>query len=316
MERQNRPRPLTLPSPQTPSFLSSLAYHSTVSAGPLPAWSTNRRHRATIRRTFVSLSNSAAIILIALVVIIGTLTWFLVRSVTTAATSTSSPLSQIPDGHPPIQITVPHLNTDPAQVDIPSSGRRLHEANSTLNFERIFAINLPSRLDRKDLLTVMAKYTDLSITIVPGVSTIADSAIPPPRMPGSLRIEEYRVWRAHANVWRRVVEDGLSTALVLEDDNDWDVNLKEQIPRILTALEEIRLMPRRLDEGEGVVRGGPRVEEWDILYLGTCFEMATLSDKQGRQTVVPIPSDGENVASHNYNWVHTKFPRKRSLFWW
>jgi len=149
---------------------------------------------------------------------------------------------------------------------------------------------------------------------VPGVSTIVDSALPPPRTPGSLRIEEYRVWRAHANVWRRVIEEGLSTALVLEDDNDWDVNLKEQIPRILGALEEIREIPTRLDEGEGVVRGGPRVEEWDILYLGTCFETATLSDKQGRRTVIPIPSDGENVASHNYNWVHTKFPAKRCLW--
>jgi len=312
MERQNRPRPLTLP-PQTPSFLSSLAYHNIASAGPLPAWTTNRRHRSTIRRTFDSIDSSAVIILIALVVITGTFTWFLVHGITTATTSTSFSLSQTPNDHPLIQVTASHLNTDTTRVDTPSSGRRLHEANSTLNFERIFAINLPSRLDRKDLLTVMAKYTDLSITIVPGVSTIADSAIPPRRTPGSLRIEEYRVWRAHANVWRRVIEDGLSTALVLEDDNDWDVNLKEQIPRILTALDEIRLVPRRLDEGEGVVRGGPRVEEWDILYLGTCFEMATLSDKQGRQTVVPIPSDRENVASHNYNWVHTEFPRKRSL---
>ena len=153
----------------------------------------------------------------------------------------------------------------------------------------------------------MSSYANLSITIVPGVKSVAENALPAPRTPGDLRPEEYAVWRAHANVWRKVLEDGLTTALVLEDDNDWDVNLKEQVPRILDALEEIRT-PRPRVEGEGVVRGGQELEGWDILYLGSCMETAMTSDTRGRKVVVPIPSDRENVAAHNYNWVLSPRP--------
>jgi hypothetical protein len=266
--------------------------------GPLPVWAPGHtRRRGPLRRSCISLSNPTALTLIALFVITGTLTWLLVHGTTTA--NTSSPLSQLPDDMPQIQI--PTIRQEVDMVSQTTVSLRT-EANSTLNFEKIFAINLPSRLDRKDLLTVMARYTNLSVTIVPGVSSIADNALPPPRTAGALRPEEYRVWRAHANVWRRVIEEGLSTALVMEDDNDWDRNLKEQVPRVMEALEDIRAVVRR-DDGEGVVRGGPAVEEWDLLYLGTCWEAATLADRTGRRTMVPIPSDRENVAPHNYNWV-------------
>ena len=192
------------------------------------------------------------------------------------------------------------VSTENLNVVTHSEERRV--ANSTLNFQQIFAINLPSRLDRRDLLTVMATYTNISVTIMPGVRSLAENALPPPRTPGSLRMEEYAVWRAHANIWRKVIEDGLETALILEDDNDWDLNLKDQIPRILNALEEIRAVTP-LDEGDGVVRGHQAMEQWDILYLGSCWEQATLTDKKNRKTVIPIPSDRENVAAHNYNWV-------------
>ena len=158
----------------------------------------------------------------------------------------------------------------------------------------------------------MSSYANLSITIVPGVKSVAENALPAPRNPGDLRPEEYAVWRAHANVWRKVLEDGLTTALVLEDDNDWDVNLKEQIPRILDALEEIRI-PRPRVEGEGVVRGGQELESWDILYLGSCMETAMTSDARGRKVVVPIPSDRENVAAHNYNWVTLALPHAKLI---
>lgn len=33
-------------------------------------------------------------------------------------------------------------------------------------------------------------------------------------------------WRAHVDAWQRVVSERLSTALILEDDTDWDVDVK------------------------------------------------------------------------------------------
>jgi len=240
---------------------------------------------------------------LALLIVTGTLTWLLVRG---AGNNISSPLSQLPNApnRRPDHLSSSSPDSSQNETLVPAvpESRGPAIANETLNFEKIFAINLPSRLDRKDHLTLMSRYANLSITIVPGVKSVAENALPAPRMPGTVRPEEYGVWRAHANVWRRVLEDGLSTALILEDDNDWDVNLKEQVPRILDALEEIRT-PHPRDEAAAVVRGGQEVEGWDILYLGSCMETAMTTDPQGRKVVVPIPSDRENVAAHNYNWV-------------
>lgn len=227
----------------------------------------------------------------------GTLTWLLVRG----GGRPSSPLSQLPEAYsrkPQGQFPDP----DNERIVPPQVIADPNIANATLNFQQIFAINLPARVDRKDILTVMATYSNLSVTIVPGVKSVADNALPPPRKPGSLRPEEYAVWRAHANVWRRMLEQDINTALIMEDDNDWDVNLKEQVPRILRALDEIR-KPEAREEEVGVVRGGRESEAWDMLYLGTCWEAPTLYDKKRRKTMIPIPSDRENVGSHNYNWV-------------
>jgi hypothetical protein len=296
MERQHRPPPLTLAS-NPPAYLSALSYHRTPSSSSpsrIPVWASSR-HR-NLRRTYAPLSNAAVLMFIGLLVITGTFTWLLICS---GNSNTSSPLSQLPQ-----RTSDSELEIGISTADIPIAPKPGAEnvANSTLNFQQIFAINLPSRLDRRDLLTVMATYTNITVTIVPGVPSMEGNSLPPPRIPGSLRMEEYAVWRAHANVWRRIIEDGLETALILEDDNDWDINLKKQIPRITDALEKIRASAP-LDDGDGVVRGSQEVEPWDILYLGSCWEEATLSDRKNRKTVVPIPSDRENVAQHNYNWV-------------
>lgn len=35
------------------------------------------------------------------------------------------------------------------------------------------------------------------------------------------------IWRAHANAWRHIIDNNLESALIIEDDVDWDVNIKE-----------------------------------------------------------------------------------------
>jgi hypothetical protein len=298
MERHNRPPPLAIPQ-NPPAYLSVLSYTRTPSSYGLtypemPAWASSRRRN--LRRTVGACGGTAGTMFIALMLVTATLVWLLVRG----ADNVSSPLSQMTDSASAATLTRKRPDQVPARVNLDNPDI----VNSTLNFQKIFAINLPSRLDRKDTLTLMAAYANLSITIVPGVRSIAENSLPPPRTPGAVRTEEYQVWRAHANIWRKIIEDGLTTALILEDDNDWDLNIKEQIPRIMNALDEIRRPPLR-EEEEGVVRGGREREQWDILYLGTCMELAA-GDKQtphGHQTFIPIPSDHDNVASHNYNWV-------------
>src|SRR5256886_11651925 len=38
-------------------------------------------------------------------------------------------------------------------------------------------------------------------------------------------------WRAHLNAVKTVVKQNLSTALIVEDDIDWDIHIKSQIGR-------------------------------------------------------------------------------------
>lgn len=35
------------------------------------------------------------------------------------------------------------------------------------------------------------------------------------------------IWRAHANVFRYMIDNNIASALVLEDDVDWDVDIKD-----------------------------------------------------------------------------------------
>jgi hypothetical protein len=34
------------------------------------------------------------------------------------------------------------------------------------------------------------------------------------------------VWRAHANAWKYMMDNNIQSALIIEDDVDWDVNIK------------------------------------------------------------------------------------------
>ena len=35
------------------------------------------------------------------------------------------------------------------------------------------------------------------------------------------------IWRAHANVWRYIIDNDIQSALIIEDDVDWDTNIKD-----------------------------------------------------------------------------------------
>lgn len=51
-----------------------------------------------------------------------------------------------------------------------TGGRRhVPDTNSTLGFQKIYAISLPERTDRQDALTLMSVFSGLKIDIAPGV---------------------------------------------------------------------------------------------------------------------------------------------------
>ena len=67
-------------------------------------------------------------------------------------------------------------------------------------------------------------------------------------------------WLGHLHALRYFLSTKQATALILEDDADWDVEIKDQVARAQDSL-------RKLTE--------PGIEdlwgtEWDVLYLGHC----------------------------------------------
>jgi len=73
-------------------------------------------------------------------------------------------------------------------------------------------------------------------------------------------------WRAHMNAIRAVIENRLSSALIMEDDVDWDVNIKSQLSIFAPGARQIA------DTSSSPVPDSPYGSEWDVLWLGHCGE--------------------------------------------
>lgn len=144
--------------------------------------------------------------------------------------------------------------------------------NSTLGFEKIFAIGFTSRGDRRDTLTVGSSLTDIDITRADAVSfgdmaqkSIYEKWATNPKFNSSGIHALIASQRAHLNVLDHIIENRLSTALVLEDDVDWDYHIKDQVEAIATAFRGLQRNATRLAD-----HNSPYGNSWDVLWLGHC----------------------------------------------
>ncbi|MCJ1364751.1 hypothetical protein MMC16_003867 [Acarospora aff. strigata] len=103
--------------------------------------------------------------------------------------------------------------------------------NKTLGFEKIFVINLPARTDHRDGIALAAAVSDMSLNWVDGVNgeSVLDKVLPPGMAREHLNSGGIGSWRAHLNAILTVVQQNLSTALIFEDDVDWDVRIRSQL---------------------------------------------------------------------------------------
>lgn len=86
-------------------------------------------------------------------------------------------------------------------------------------------------------------------------------------------------WRAHLNAIRRVVDEGLSSALIIEDDVDWDI-------RILAQMQDFAKGTRHLtDVPQNAKQHSPYGDNWDVLWPGHCGGHPVVGDN--RQYVIP-----------------------------
>ncbi|KAM0714111.1 hypothetical protein Q7P37_011075 [Cladosporium fusiforme] len=187
-----------------------------------------------------------------------------------------------------------------AHSDKLSAGHDLLQdvSNSTLGFQKIFVVGLASRTDRRDSMTLAAAYSGLDIEYVDGVTAISDKATPPGWATTKQKNGTLYAWRSHMNVLSKIVEQNLTSALVLEDDVDWDIRIKSQMTDFAKAARLlIQPLPRTNDEYLDPTYPKPRVRNeghmdfrldeqhvvseptqsafgdlhrWDLLWLGHC----------------------------------------------
>ncbi|KAI6363537.1 hypothetical protein MCOR25_005894 [Pyricularia grisea] len=178
-------------------------------------------------------------------------------------------------------------------------------SNATLGFQKILVINLPSRTDRRDAISLAAALTNFTVAYMPGIdgSEVQERVLPTDSRDKHIRKGNIGSWRAHINALRTIVEQDLTTALILEDDVDWDVRLKSQL-QLFAAASRAYLQPLKSNPSQTLTQAAvavplpsapdtlppstsPYGDGWDVLWLGHCGVDTTRRDHHQLQILLP-----------------------------
>ncbi|KAI9854797.1 MAG: hypothetical protein M1813_000863 [Trichoglossum hirsutum] len=80
-------------------------------------------------------------------------------------------------------------------------------------------------------MILAAASSNIALDWVDGVrgEDVPDKALPLPASPENMNIGNIGSWRAHLNAMAKIVKENISTALIMEDDADWDVRIRLQL---------------------------------------------------------------------------------------
>jgi len=137
-----------------------------------------------------------------------------------------------------------------------------HSANSTLGFGGIYAVSRRGSPRRHSLLSA-GSLTGLDITI-PTQPMWTDEHVAQIRAPENSFLDRGSAlaWLGHRNALEKFLKSTDDTALIMEDDVDWDTRLRtQQIPQTAFAIREL------LDSHNGYFGD---TDFWDIIWLGHC----------------------------------------------
>lgn len=136
-------------------------------------------------------------------------------------------------------------------------------ANATLGFGAIYVVSRPDS-PRRHALRNAASLTSLDITI-PIQPIWTDSDITSIQASENSSIDKGSVlaWLGHRNALQTFLRSNDNTALIMEDDVDWDVRLRQdQIPQTAYAIRELLASHTAGYYGN--------TNDWDIIWLGHC----------------------------------------------
>ncbi|KAK9385117.1 hypothetical protein V1515DRAFT_297219 [Lipomyces mesembrius] len=143
--------------------------------------------------------------------------------------------------------------------------------NETLGFSKVLYISMPYRTDRQDAMNLLASMSGIKIKLIDGVDgdSIDAKAVPDN---ADLRSSVLGCWRAHADAWSYVIDNDFETALILEDDIDWDENIHQIFHDLSLQMQNNKLRLVKPTDHERT--SAPYGLDWDVLFLGQCLDQA------------------------------------------
>ncbi|KAJ1973433.1 hypothetical protein H4R34_005076 [Dimargaris verticillata] len=115
--------------------------------------------------------------------------------------------------------------------------------------DHVYVVNLETRTDRRDLMSILMQYAGLDVEFFPGTTPGTLGFVPGAKQrPKSLTKGQLACWRSHMNVYRDVMIQGYRHALILEDDVDLEIDTKDLLAEMIPRLPN----------------------DWDLFYAGFC----------------------------------------------
>jgi hypothetical protein len=132
----------------------------------------------------------------------------------------------------------------------------------------------------------------------------AFSKIGGPEVNGHPKTGSAHAWLAHLDLLRYAVSSNLDTVLILEDDVDWDVNVKKQMALIS---DNVRLFHNVSTEDKS-----PYGRAWDLLWLGHCGEHTDSGTKRLEYPDPTVPSVAQYIG-WSKKWLPALVPGNRAI---
>lgn len=155
----------------------------------------------------------------------------------------------------------------------PRKSKGLPPANATLGFGAVVAVS-HSTSPRRRALVFAANMTSIDLTI-PDQPVWTDADLEAFHSPKGSRIKKGSAlaWMGHLNALTWFLSTDLETAIILEDDVDWDIHLRtSQTPLAAAAMRQLLTThpPTKAPAQRGAhsTYWGPL--DWELLFLGHC----------------------------------------------
>lgn len=159
--------------------------------------------------------------------------------------------------------------------------------NKTLGFQKFFYMNEKTRLDFEDTITLQSSASGIIPEWFKSVELKELQKSTKGLPPASVKVTDLRaaaVYRTHANIWQQMIKEKWETALIIEPEALWDVNIREIMAHFSKGLEK---MIKNQHEAKNLYQDKSKKtkatfkatetdpylhKHWEILQFGGCYE--------------------------------------------